>query len=148
MAAGAAPRATRNPIPSTHPRARTPTPHPHTPVGQESGPLWTTSGGAGLEPNSWSWNNFTNALFLEAPACVGFSYADDPNGGCRHNDTGTAADNLAAVIQWFSKYPEYQKNDFWITGESYAGIYIPTLAYNIYNYNSGNPATPINLKGA
>ena len=31
-------------------------------------------------------------------------------------------------------------------GESYAGIYIPTLAYNVYNYNMG-AASKINLKG-
>ena len=33
------------------------------------------------------------------------------------------------------------------SGESYAGIYIPTLAYNIYNYNQAAPAVAINLKG-
>jgi len=32
-------------------------------------------------------------------------------------------------------------------GESYAGIYVPTLAYAVVQYNRGKPATPINLKG-
>ena len=32
-------------------------------------------------------------------------------------------------------------------GESYAGIYIPMLSYNIYQYNVANPGNAINLKG-
>lgn len=31
--------------------------------------------------------------------------------------------------------------------ESYAGIYVPSLAYDVYQYNSKAPANPINLKG-
>ena len=115
---------------------------------QESGPYWTAAGGNGLQYNNYSWNKFANQLFIEAPACVGFSYADDPSTGCTHTDTSTAADNLQALVQFFTvKFPELAKNDFWISGESYAGIYIPMLAYNVYNYNLKGPASPINLKG-
>lgn len=68
----------------------------------------------------YSYNNFSHQIFLEAPACVGFSYADELR-GCIHNDTGTAADNLAAILLWFQGFPEFKGNDFWISGESYAG---------------------------
>lgn len=113
---------------------------------QESGPLWTAPGGQGLQLNNYSWNKFAHHLFLEAPACVGFSTADKLS-GCTHNDTGTAADNLAALIKFFSLYPEYVNNDFWITGESYAGIYVPSLAYDIVQYNAGGSGQKIALKG-
>lgn len=56
----------------------------------ESGPLWTTSGGIDLQLNEYTYNNFSHQIFLEAPACVGFSYADNLR-GCIHNDTGTGA---------------------------------------------------------
>ncbi|CAG2177427.1 unnamed protein product, partial [Oppiella nova] len=43
---------------------------------------------------------------------------------------------------FFVKYPNFKKNPFYITGESYAGIHIPLLARNIYKAKS-----TINLKG-
>ncbi|XP_035828811.1 lysosomal protective protein-like [Aplysia californica] len=45
------------------------------------------------------------------------------------------------MIGFFKKFPEYHKNDFYITGESYGGIYVPTLAYRVALNQS------MNLKG-
>lgn len=41
-----------------------------------------------------------------------------------------------SVHQWFELYPEFQANPFFIAGESYAGIYVPTLAYKVMKGNS------------
>ena len=40
-------------------------------------------------------------------------------------------------FQWFQDYPEYQANPFFISGESYGGIYVPTLSRNVANGISG-----------
>lgn len=56
-------------------------------------------------------------LFIEAPAGVGFSYADFPS-GLVHNDTSTAQDNLNALIYFFANFPEYAQNELYISGES------------------------------
>lgn len=55
-------------------------------------------------------------------------------------------DSRNAVIDFFKKYPEYSKNKFFISGESYAGKYIPDLAVLIDQYNLDGQGTPINLK--
>jgi len=79
-----------------------------------------------LVPNPYTWTNIANMIFLEAPAGVGFSYYDGQQP--TYNDTGVASDNYQALLKWFAAYPQYKNNDFWITGESYAGIYVPSLA--------------------
>lgn len=98
-----------------------------------------------LVTNPYSWTNMTNTLYLESPAGVGFSYADTP-GGLVHNDSGAAYDVLQALLVWFAGFPEYAPNDFYITGESYAGIYVPTTAFAVVQSNAGG-ASKINLKG-
>lgn len=35
------------------------------------------------------------------------------------------------AAQWFQEYPEFLSNPFFISGESYAGIYVPTLSRNV-----------------
>lgn len=70
-------------------------------------------------------------LYLEAPAGVGYSYCVDPQSKCTSNDTSTAIDNHAFLVGFFDLFPEYKTRPMFITGESYAGIYIPTLMQEI-----------------
>lgn len=84
-----------------------------------------------LYPNPYSWNKVANVLYLESPAGVGFSWSNDQYVG--NNDPKTALNNYNFLKLWFKKYPQYTKNDFWITGESYAGVYVPSLANVLLN---------------
>ena len=52
-------------------------------------------------------------LLVEAPAGVGFSYSE--SGYKFTDDDITAMDNYAFLINWFAKFKEYKKNDFYIT---------------------------------
>jgi serine carboxypeptidase-like clade 2 len=46
-----------------------------------------------------------------------------------------------------SRFPQYKYRDFYISGESYAGHYVPQLAMRIHNYNKKHSHPIINLKG-
>ena len=65
-------------------------------------------------------------LYIEAPVGVGFSYSTSGDYAC--DDDRTAAENMKAVNVFFGLFPEFRGNPFFITGESYAGVYVPTLA--------------------
>jgi carboxypeptidase C (cathepsin A) len=44
------------------------------------------------------------------------------------NDELAAELNLNFLLEWYAHYPEFKNNDLYISGESYAGIYVPTFA--------------------
>ncbi|KAG6418684.1 hypothetical protein SASPL_120888 [Salvia splendens] len=114
---------------------------------QELGPFRVHSDGKTLYKNPFSWNHAANLLFLESPAGVGFSYsnttADFRSGG----DAKTAIDNYAFLVNWLERFPEHKGRDFYISGESYAGHYVPQLAHTILYHNKKAGKTIINLKG-
>ncbi|WOH04698.1 hypothetical protein DCAR_0624110 [Daucus carota subsp. sativus] len=112
----------------------------------ELGPFRVNSDGKTLSQNKYAWNNEANMLFLESPAGVGFSYSNTTSDYVT-GDTKTAADAYTFIINWLERFPEYQTRDFFITGESYAGHYIPQLAQLILHNNKITNQTVINLKG-
>ena len=42
-----------------------------------------------------------------------------------------ANDLYEALQQFFLLFPELQKNEFYATGESYAGKYVPAISYKV-----------------
>lgn len=116
---------------------------------QENGPLLINRTG-GLMRNPWAWTKQANLLALESPAGVGYSYCEASLGGgsCANTDNSTASTSLASVVDFFqNKFPTLARNPFYITGESYAGVYVPTLARWIVDHNDQDGSFKINLKG-
>jgi cathepsin A (carboxypeptidase C) len=104
---------------------------------QEMGPLLVNRTG-GLTRNPWAWTRQANVFVLESPAGVGYSYceAQKKGGACSNTDNSTAATSLAALERFFfEKFPKLAENDFYVAGESYAGVYVPTLARAILERN-------------
>ncbi|TNM91163.1 hypothetical protein fugu_003452 [Takifugu bimaculatus] len=106
----------------------------------ENGPFQVKDDGATLGENAFSWNKVANVLYLESPAGVGYSYADDRN--YTTNDDQVADDNYRALLSFFAKFPNFTQNDFFIFGESYGGIYVPTLSLRVVTGTA-----KINFKG-
>ncbi|KAG2706475.1 hypothetical protein I3843_05G093400 [Carya illinoinensis] len=98
-----------------------------------------------LVGNQYSWNREANMLYLESPIGVGFSYATDSSSDETVNDKITARDNLVFLRKWFDRFPLYRNRSLFITGESYAGHYVPQLAELMLQYNKKEKL--FNLKG-
>uniref|UniRef100_A0A665XAM0 Carboxypeptidase n=1 Tax=Echeneis naucrates TaxID=173247 RepID=A0A665XAM0_ECHNA len=105
----------------------------------EHGPYLIQDDGMTLQYNPYSWNKIANMLYLESPVGVGFSYSDDKRYAT--NDTEVSMNNYLALKEFFRLFPEFSKNELFLTGESYGGIYIPTLAERVME------DTSLNLQG-
>jgi len=103
----------------------------------ELGPSSITKDGK-VKYNPYSWNANASVIFLDQPVNVGFSYS----GGSVTNTVAAGKDIYALLTLFFEEFPEYAKQDFHITGESYAGHYIPVFAHEILSHKNRN----INLK--
>ena len=114
----------------------------------EHGPMHLDEQGK-FQMNEYTWIKAANMLYLESPGDVGFSYIDSKlDYELYTDDNTTATDNLNALIDFFKKFPTMKNKDFYISGESYGGIYVPILAYKVLEYNKGlDDSKRIKLKG-
>ncbi|KQK04225.1 serine carboxypeptidase-like 26 isoform X2 [Brachypodium distachyon] len=114
----------------------------------ELGPLMINGSGTGLEFNKFAWNKEANLLFLESPVGVGFSYTNTSSDLDKLNDRIVAEDTYTFLVSWFKRFPQYKNHEFYISGESYAGHYVPQLAEVVYERNKHLETNQqINLKG-
>ncbi|PHT50479.1 Serine carboxypeptidase-like 41 [Capsicum baccatum] len=112
----------------------------------ELGPFFPTGDGRGLRRNSKSWNKASNLLFVESPAGVGWSYSNtssDYNTG----DAKTTMDMHIFMMEWVKKFPAFKSRELYLTGESYAGHYIPQLAIALLDHNEHSKEYKFNIKG-
>ncbi|KAK2380228.1 serine carboxypeptidase [Trifolium repens] len=96
--------------------------------------------------NDYGWDKASNILFIDQPIGTGFSYSNDVN-DIPQDETGVSIDLYDFLQEFFKQHPEFIKNDFYITGESYAGHFAPALASRIQQGNKDNKGITINLKG-
>ncbi|KUF84543.1 Serine carboxypeptidase 26 [Phytophthora nicotianae] len=94
-----------------------------------------------IKVNRYSWNRKANMVWLESPAGVGFS--GDVQGPNYYNDDIVAAKTREFLSLFFKKFSELKNREFYITGESYAGMYIPYLVDRLVE----EPIEGVNLKG-
>ncbi|KAK7057503.1 carboxypeptidase [Favolaschia claudopus] len=107
---------------------------------QENGPISWSWGQAEPTPNPWSWTNLSHVLWVEQPVGTGFSQGA-PN---ITNDDQLAAEVMGFLEQFLEVFSELKGNNFWVSGESYAGFYVPYIANWIYEHPAG---LDLDLKG-
>ncbi|KAK9877390.1 hypothetical protein WA026_017786 [Henosepilachna vigintioctopunctata] len=109
----------------------------------ENGPFEVMKDSNELKRRDISWTSTHSLIYIDNPVGTGFSFT---NGRWCTNEKEIGEDLYKALIQFFQLFPELQHNDFFITGESYAGKYIPAIAYTIHQKNP-QADIKINLKG-
>ncbi|KAF9073517.1 alpha/beta-hydrolase [Rhodocollybia butyracea] len=107
---------------------------------QENGPISWSWGQSAPTPNQFSWTNLAHMIWVEQPVGTGFSQGT-PN---ITNDDELAAQLVGFLGQFLEVFSELKGKDFYLSGESYAGFYVPYIANFIYE----NPGLiDLNLKG-
>lgn len=90
-----------------------------------------------LYANPFSWHRHAHLMFVDFPVGTGFSYTNDANRYVR-NDAQGARDFMSFLAGFYEQYPQYRSCDLYLTGESYAGKYIPAIAHRIINSAPGS----------
>lgn len=108
----------------------------------ENGPFIVEENG-NVTLRNLSWHKTHSLLYIDQPVGTGYSFTD---GHLVTNQNQVAEHLYSALIQFFSLFPELQKNDLYISGESYAGKFVPAISYAIHQRNP-SASIKINLQG-
>lgn len=93
--------------------------------------------------NKNSWNTKANVIYVDQPSGTGFS-----TGAPSTRDEVGVEEKMFNFLQGFYKaFPQYQKNDFFIFGESYAGHYVPAVSHHVWQQGKAGVGFKIPLKG-
>ncbi|CAK9093150.1 Carboxypeptidase Y homolog A [Durusdinium trenchii] len=88
-----------------------------------------------LEHNPFSWTEAASVLWVDQPAQVGFSTGEPV-----YDEKGVSQRMLAFMQNFYGVYPELLRAPLYITGESFAGHFIPAVATALLEaFDAGNP---------
>ncbi|KAI0254184.1 Alpha/Beta hydrolase protein [Lactifluus subvellereus] len=99
---------------------------------QEHGPFTWPTGTALPTQNEWSWTNLSSVLYVEQPIGTGFSQGTPT----ARNENDVAAQLVGFLQQFLKIFSELRGKKFYLTGESYAGMYVPYIANYIYEHTT------------
>ncbi|KAG8731485.1 hypothetical protein FRC11_004013 [Ceratobasidium sp. 423] len=116
---------------------------------QENGPCRINEDKTTVSHNPYSWNEYSNMLYIDQPIGVGYSYGDKKVGTSK--GAAVAVWNMLQIFFADPKFSKYATRDFAIWTESYGGHYGPTFASYFLDQNAAIAAgtitgVKINLK--
>jgi len=111
---------------------------------EENGPFRYDAGMSAPELNEYAWTTSSDVLYIEQPVGTGFT-SGEPN---IENESQLANEFYDFLEQFFAIFTELKFRKLFISGESYAGMYIPYIATRIIDASSAEKAAlPLNLQG-
>ncbi|KAI0773268.1 Alpha/Beta hydrolase protein [Trametes elegans] len=118
----------------------------------ENGPF-RVNPDSSVEKNNYSWSNLADYFWVDQPVGVGFATAESD--GYAHDEDAVGNDFMGFLANLVKVFPSLAKRPLHLTGESYAGVYIPYImkAYfstpnppvKIAKFAIGNGAIPSGL---
>ncbi|KAK7023508.1 hypothetical protein VNI00_016726 [Paramarasmius palmivorus] len=102
---------------------------------QENGPFTWSWGQAKPTVNENSWTNLSSVLWVEQPIGTGFSQGT-PN---IRNEDDLAEQLVGFFNQFLDVFSELKGKKLYLSGESYAGMYVPYIANWIYEHPEALP---------
>ncbi|KAG9123711.1 hypothetical protein FRC07_014202 [Ceratobasidium sp. 392] len=109
----------------------------------ENGPISFQPGASAPSFNQYAWTNASDMLWIEQPVGTGFTLGT-PN---LRNESMMADQVYGFLQQFYTVFPNLVKKELYITGESYAGFYIPYIASRILHASaSEKKKLPLNLQ--
>jgi carboxypeptidase C (cathepsin A) len=81
-----------------------------------------------LTYNKYAWTNASAVMYVEQPVQVGFSQG----GPLPQDENDLAGDFYAFYENFLTIFPKYQSYRLFIVGESYGGMYVPSIALRMH----------------
>lgn len=112
---------------------------------QENGPFLLPFNSTDVVKNKYSWTKLANVFWVEQPVSVGLGKGTPDI----KNEKELAAEFYSFLVQFYSTFTELKGKKLYLTGESYAGKYIPYIANEIFFNHSPeeNKKHGINFQG-
>ena len=111
----------------------------------ENGPIKITQDK--ISQISYPWNIIGHTVFIDQPLNVGFSYSNEQPRRLVNSARQAAEHLLNFLDNFYKQWPALKQSPLYITGESFAGHYIPAFAQRIVNNKTFLNNTKIILEG-
>lgn len=108
-----------------------------------NGPLHLTMDGS-ITNNPYGWNRNANLVYVDQPLQTGLSFSGD--GSLIYEQYQATRDFREFLMRFYEAFPDFKGRDLFISGESYAGHFIPAFAADILSDPAFSQAG-IQLKG-
>ncbi|KAI0372590.1 alpha/beta-hydrolase [Pilatotrama ljubarskyi] len=104
----------------------------------ENGPIRMQPDGS-ISPDEYSWDRLADYIWIDQP--VGTGWATTDSDGYVHDEDEMGRDFMGFLENLVKVFPSLKKRPLYLTGESYAGTYIPYIMKTYF----GLPEPPVNI---
>ncbi|TFY81745.1 hypothetical protein EWM64_g2266 [Hericium alpestre] len=111
---------------------------------EENGPISFQPGASAPSANPYAWTGASDVVWIDQPVGTGFATGTVDI----HNEFELGDEFYGFLQQFYGVFPELASKKLFITGESYAGFYVPFIASRILHASAAEQAAlPLDVQG-